>query len=147
MSGRALLAGLLAAQALACGSTQQRSGSATLRLPLINDPILNPVIAPDIGSIMINKVIFPGLVRPDEQLRPTPDLALSWSASDDGLEYTFALRPGVKWHDGEPFTAADVKFTFDQILDVNSGSRLRSDFASIGAVDVIDSLTVHFRLR
>ena len=145
--GRGLLVGVLAVTALACASTEQRSGSATLRLPLINDPILNPVIAPDIGSVMINKVIFPGLVRPDEQLRPTPDLALSWSASDDGLEYTFALRPGVTWHDGEPFTAADVKFTFDQILDVNSGSRLRSDFASIGGVDVIDSLTVRFRLR
>ncbi len=147
MSRRTILVGIFAVPALACASAEQRNGSATLRLPLINDPILNPVIAPDIGSIMINKVIFPGLVRPDEQLRPTPDLALKWWASHDGLEYTFALRPGVTWHDGAPFTAADVKFTFDQILDVNSGSRLRSDFASIAGVDVVDSLTVRFKLR
>jgi peptide/nickel transport system substrate-binding protein len=114
---------------------------------LINDPILNPVLAPDIGSILINKIVFPGLVRPDESLRPTPDLATSWTTSEDGLEYTFALRPGVRWHDGHHFGAHDVKFTFDQILDVNSGSRLRSDFAAVQAVDVIDSLTVRFRLR
>jgi peptide/nickel transport system substrate-binding protein len=117
------------------------------RIPLINDPILNPVLAPDIGSVLINKVIFPGLVRPNEQLEPTPDLAESWTHSDDGLTYTFALRPNVKWHDGQPFSARDVKFTFDQITDVNSGSRLRSDFAAVAGVDIVDSLTVRFRLR
>lgn len=154
--GRFLAAMVAAALAAGCsksgasegGETDAAgNGGATLRLPLINDPILNPVIAPDIGSIMINKVIFPGLVRPDEQLRPTPDLALSWTSADSGLTYTFALRPNVKWHDGVPFTARDVKFTFDQILDITSGSRQRSDFAAIARVDVIDSLTVRFRMR
>jgi peptide/nickel transport system substrate-binding protein len=115
-------------------------------VPLINDPILNPVIAPDLGSVMINKVIFPGLVRPDERLRPTPDLAESWSVSPDGTEYTFRLRPGVRWHDGASFTARDVKFTFDQIVDASSGSRQRSDFAALSRVEVIDSLTVRFTL-
>ncbi|MGQ0641897.1 MAG: ABC transporter substrate-binding protein [Gemmatimonadaceae bacterium] len=147
MNRRVVLAGCSALVALSCVSGEQPEHNATLRLPLINDPILNPVIAPDIGSIMINKVIFPGLVRPDEQLRPTPDLALSWTASEDGLQYTFALRPGVRWHDGQRFTANDVKFTFDQILDVNSGSQLRSDFAPVERVDVIDSLTLRFTLR
>ncbi|MGQ0647848.1 MAG: ABC transporter substrate-binding protein [Gemmatimonadaceae bacterium] len=132
-----------------CGSGGETAGAGggTLRIPLINDPILNPVIAPDIGSVMVNKVIFPGLVRPDEQLRPSPDLAASWSSSDDGRAWTFQLRPGVRWHDGVPFTASDVKFTFDQILDLSSGSRLRSDFAAIDGVDVVDSLTVRFRLK
>lgn len=138
---------VVGALALGCAGADPRERGTTLSLPLINDPILNPVIAPDIGSIMINKVIFPGLVRPDEQLRPTPDLALSWAASDDGLTYTFTLRPGVQWHDGQPFSAHDVKFTFDQILDVHSGSRQRSDFAAVAGVDVVDSLTVRFRLR
>ena len=139
----------IAAVAFAAGCAQSSADDqgAMLRLPLINDPILNPVIAPDIGSIMINKVIFPGLVRPDEQLRPTPDLALSWTATDSGLTYTFALRPNVKWHDGQPFSAHDVKFTFDQMLDSSSGSQQRSDFAAVAGVDVVDSLTVRFRLR
>lgn len=131
----------------AVGDTGAITSGGTLRIPLINDPILDPVIAPDIGSVMVNKVIFPGLVRPDEQLRPTPDLAVSWTQSDDGRSYTFALRPGVTWHDGAPFSAHDVKFTFDQIADVKSGSRLRSDFAAVAGVDVVDSLTVRFRLH
>ena len=97
--------------------------------------------------MLINKVIFSALVRPDGQLRPVPDLAASWTTSPDGLEYTFALRPGVRWHDGVPFSAADVKFTFDNITDASSGSRLRSDFAAVERVDVVDSLTVRFRLR
>lgn len=146
--GRGCLVLLVAA--LACGGAEQGAtgnGGGTLRIPLINDPILNPVIAPDIGSVLVNKVIFSGLVRPDEQFRPTPDLALSWASSDDGKEWTFQLRPGVTWHDGVAFTAEDVKFTFDQALDLSSGSRLRSDFAAVEEIVVVDSLTVRFRLK
>lgn len=131
---------------LAC-TNQTGSGPNALRIPLINDPILNPVLAPDIGSVLINKIIFSSLVRPDENLHPVPDLATSWATSTDGLEYTFTLKPGVKWHDGESFSAHDVKFTFDQIRDVKSGSRLGSDFAAVAGVDVLDSLTVRFRLK
>jgi peptide/nickel transport system substrate-binding protein len=139
--------------AAACGGGEPAARSAdtavvdggTLRIPLINDPIFDPVVAPDIGSILPNKLIFPGLVRPDEQLQPVPDLAASWVVSDDGLLFTFALKPGITWHDGAPFSAHDVKFTFDQILDLASGSRLRSDFAAIREVRVVDSLTVTFR--
>lgn len=137
---------LFAVLLIAC-TNETGSGPNALRIPLINDPILNPVLAPDIGSVLINKIIFSALVRPDENLRPVPDLAQSWATSEDGLEYTFNLKPGVKWHDGRPFTASDVKFTFDQIKDVKSGSRLGSDFAAVAGVDVIDSLTVRFRLR
>ncbi len=154
----ALVASVASVASTACGDHRARNSSQTanadsvaaggiLRIPLINDPILDPVIAPDLGSVIVNKVLFPGLVRPNEQLRPEPDLALSWEESPDGLTYTFALRPGVQWHDGKPFTARDVKFTFDQITDLRSGSRLRSDFAAIAGVDVVDSLTVRFRLR
>jgi peptide/nickel transport system substrate-binding protein len=45
-----------------------------------------------------------------------PDLATGWSWSEDGTELTFKLRQGVKWHDGEPFTAADIKCTYDLLL-------------------------------
>jgi peptide/nickel transport system substrate-binding protein len=145
---RQLLRALAALLLVACGGTGSHGTEETaLRIPLINDPIFNPVLAPDLGSVLINKILFPGLVRPDEQLRPTPDLALSWTHSGDGRTWTFALRAGVQWHDGVPFGAKDVKFTFDEIMDANSGSRLRSDFAAVERVEVVDSLTVRFHLR
>jgi peptide/nickel transport system substrate-binding protein len=138
-----LLAPILAA---ACTASSPATPD-TLRLALINDPILNPVLAPDLGSVMVNKVIFPGLVRPDERLRPEPDLAESWTASPDGKTWTFALRRGVKWHDGVPFSAGDVRFTFERILDPKSGSLLWSDFSVIDRIETPDSLTVRFVLK
>jgi peptide/nickel transport system substrate-binding protein len=137
---------LVMGSALAC-APGAGGDTTTLRIPIINDPIFNPVIAPDIGSVMVNKVIFAALVRPDTALQPVPDLATTWETAPDGLTWTFRLRPGVKWHDGVPFTARDVKFTFDQVLDLSSGTRLRSDFAAIAGVDIVDSLTVRFRMH
>ncbi|EMR73905.1 Dipeptide transport protein, partial [Thaumarchaeota archaeon SCGC AB-539-E09] len=49
-------------------------------------------------------------------LEPIPELAESWEISEDGLEYTFHLVEDAKWHDGVPFTSADVKYTFEEIL-------------------------------
>ena len=145
-SGHAARAALATLLALACGGAPHPT-SDTLHLALINDAILNPVLAPDLGSVLINKVIFPGLVRPDEQLRAQPDLAESWTMSPDGRTYTFKLRPGVRWHDGVPFSARDVRFTFEQVLNPKLGSLLWSDFSMIDRIETPDSLTVRFRLR
>lgn len=130
----------------ACGGGAPAT-THTLHLALINDPILNPVLSPDLGSVLVNKVIFPGLVRPDEQLRPAPDLATSWTISEDGKVYTFALRRGVKWHDGAPFTARDVEYTFEQIRDPRAGGFLWSDYTAIERVEAPDSFTVRFVLK
>src|SRR6266481_3642817 len=66
--------------------------------------------------------VFNNLVLYDQQIAQSsletvrPDLATSWSWSEDGKELTFPLRQGVKWHDGKPFTAADVKCTWDLLM-------------------------------
>ncbi len=146
LGGAFARAALAPALATACGGGAPPA-TDTLRIAIINDAILNPVLAPDVGSVMINKVIFPGLVRPDEQLRAQPDLAESWTTSTDARSYTFKLRPGVRWHDGVPFTARDVKFTFEQVLNPKLGSLLWSDFSMIEKIDLLDSLTVRFQLK
>ncbi|MBV9898436.1 MAG: ABC transporter substrate-binding protein [Chloroflexi bacterium] len=74
-------------------------------------------------------------------------MALSWQPDADGLGWTFNLRSDVKWHDGQPFTADDVKYTFDRILDPATNTRLRGDFSVISDVQVIDPATVHFSLK
>jgi len=53
----------------------------------------------------------------DEDYKPAPDLATEWEASDDGKVWTFTIREGATWHDGEPFTAGDIAFTYNYILD------------------------------
>src|SRR5262249_47062864 len=78
---------------------------------------LNPVIATDGQSYIAEWPIFDSLVELDEKLGVKPLLAESWDVSKDGLTYTFKLKKGVKWHDGKPFTAKDVAFTFYSVLD------------------------------
>lgn len=75
---------------------------------------------------------FNGLTRPGPEREPTPDLAESWTVSDDGTTYVFTLRQDVLWHDGEPFTAHDVKFTWEIIGHPdNAGSSQLFNFFSL----------------
>src|ERR1700719_1743090 len=73
------------------------------------------IVAPIMG-VFNNLVMFDPNVKQNSLQSIVPDLAESWSWSEDGTELTFKLRDGVKWHDGKPFTAADVKCTWDLLL-------------------------------
>ena len=70
--------------------------------------------------------VFDQLVHLDADAQVVPQLAERWDVSDDGRRYVFHLREGVTWHDGEPFTAADVAFTYTMLLDPRAGSRYQS---------------------
>ena len=67
--------------------------------------------------------------------------------SPDGKEYTFKLRDGVTFHNGDPLTAEDVKFSFDRLRAPNSGYSYGSQVETIDEVEVVDPLTVKFKLR
>src|SRR5262249_359188 len=81
------------------------------------------IVAPIMG-VFNNLVMFDPNVKQNSLNSIVPDLAESWSWSEDGTELTFKLRDGVKWHDGKPFTAADVKCTFD-LVQGKSKEKLR----------------------
>ena len=81
------------------------------------------IVAPIMG-VFNNLVVFDPNVKQNSLKSIVPDLAESWSWSEDGTELTFKLRDGVKWHDGKPFTAADVKCTFD-LVQGKSKEKLR----------------------
>jgi ABC-type transport system substrate-binding protein len=81
-----------------------------------------------------------GLLTYDFGLNPWPQLATSWSVSPDGLQYTFKLRPGVRWHDGQDFTAADVAFSIATLKEVHP--RGRSTIANVANISTQDALTV-----
>lgn len=126
--------------------TGQRGG--TVRFPVGSDPVPNPISAPGgLSSIFGNKLLFNGLIRYNSRtLNPEGDLAERWDFSADGKELTFKLRSGVKWHDGQPFTAEDVKFTFDTMLDTKVTARFRSNIRGIQEAQVVDPLTVKLKL-
>src|ERR1700722_19641888 len=90
--------------------------------------------------------VFNRLTKQDTKLQVQPDLAESWEASEDLKIWTFHLRPGVKFHNGKMFDAADVLFTFGRIQDKEVGSVLRVNFNIVTKIEAIDALTVRFTL-
>lgn len=108
---------------------------------------LNPAITTAGGTHFAAGSIYNGLVDLDKDFKPAPDLAESWTVSDDGKTYTFKLAKGVKWHDGVPFTSADVKFTFEQVL-LKFHARTKAGVEPVLAgIDIPDDLTVIFRFK
>ena len=94
----------------------------------------------------INVLLFDGLTDHDGDNQIIPRLAKSWEYDEENLTYTFHLEEGVKWHDGEPFTAEDVKFTFEAIMDPANESENAPDYEDIESIEVIDENTVAFHL-
>src|SRR5215472_9281200 len=97
------------------------------------------VMMPMMG-VFNNLVLFDQHVRQNSLQSIVSELATSWSWSEDGKELTFKLRDGVKWHDGQPFTAADVKCTFD-LLTNKAKEKLRLNFRETWWVNVAETTT------
>ena len=135
--------------------TPARAGSRVRGQRLVtataSDPkTFNPILVTDQTSNLALAEVFEGLVRMNPATTlPEPVLAERWEWSDDGKLCTFHLRPGVRWHDGAPFSADDVVFTFDAVFDdaVPNSARytLTVDGKRIG-VAALDENTVQFSL-
>ena len=128
---------------------------------------LNPIVATDGQSYIAEWPMFDSLVELDQSLNVRPLLAESWEVSRDGLTYTFKLKKGVRWHDGKPFTARDVAFTFYSVLDpkvttphrayfdalvgfpelTNKDNPKRPEELAQKPIEVLDDHTVRFHLR
>jgi peptide/nickel transport system substrate-binding protein len=150
MYGRVRLWSLAAAiAATACHGPQGSAGApATLVVALNGDPgALNPAVTTSGNTHPVTDQIFNGLVGLDQMLAPVPELAERWTIEDQGRVYRFDLRAGVRWHDGVPFTSADVKFTFENAL-LKYHSRTRAALQDlVERIDAPDDRTVVFRLR
>ena len=110
------------------------SGDYTTINPAIND------------SSEIDSLIFNGLVARDGDANIIPCLAESWEHDEATNMYTFKLRSDIKWHDGKPFTANDVKFTFDIIQNEDNMSARASGFEAIESVEVVSDTELVVKL-
>jgi ABC-type transport system substrate-binding protein len=106
---------------------------------------LDPRIGTDAPSERIDGLIYDSLTELDDHRVPHGDLAESWE-QPDRLTYVFHLRPGVKFHDGRALTSADVKYTFDSILDGSVATSKRGFVQQVKSIDAPDPATVIFRL-
>jgi peptide/nickel transport system substrate-binding protein len=119
----------------------------TLRIGLAEDPdILDPTMA----RTYVGRIVFASfcdkLFDIDEKINIVPQLALSHETSADGKEMTIKLRPGVKFHDGEPFDAEAAKFSLERHLSMQ-GSFRKPELAALDHVDVVDPLTIKLVLK
>ncbi len=119
----------------------------TLRIGLAEDPdILDPTMA----RTYVGRIVFASfcdkLFDIDEKLNIVPQLALSHEISDDGQEVTIKLRPGVKFHDGEPFDAEAAKFSLERHLNMQ-GSFRKPELATVDHVEAVDPLTIKLVLK
>jgi len=164
----AILLAVLSAALAVCGPADVLAAGKDFVIGLSGDATsLNPVIATDSMSYTVEWPVFDSLVELDQKLNVRPLLAESWETSKDGLTYTFKLKKGVRWHDGKPFTARDVAFTFYSVLDPKVTTPHRAYFdalvgfpeltakenpkrpeeLAVRPIEVVDDHTVRFRLR
>ena len=94
----------------------------------------------------INLLLFDGLTAHDGENQVVPSLAESWDFDPDACAYTFHLREGVRWHDGQPFIAEDVKFTIEAIMNPENESENAPDFEDVLEIAVPDDRTAVFYL-
>src|SRR5215471_9238618 len=130
--------------ALTCGLA---TAQTTLRIGLAEDP---DVLDPTLARTYVGRIVFASfcdkLFDIDQNLNVVPQLALSHSTSADGKTVTIKLRPGVKFHDGEPFNAEAAKFSIDRHTSI-TGSFRKPELAAVDHVDVVDPLTINVVLK
>ena len=140
----AALVGLAAVLGSAAGPAMAQT---TLRIGLAEDP---DVLDPSFGRTYVGRLVFASLCDKlfdiDDKLNVVPQLALSHETSPDGKTVTIKLRPGVKFHDGEPMDAEAVKYTLERHLTM-PGSFRRPEIGAIDKVEVVDPLTAKLNLK
>ncbi|ARQ08327.1 peptide ABC transporter substrate-binding protein [Rhizobium etli] len=141
--GAALSAGLMMT-----AMTPAEAAKTTLNLGMSVEPTgLDPTIAAPVAIGQVTwQNVFEGLVTIDQTGKVQPQLAKSWEISADGLTYTFKLRTGVKFHDGEAFDAPAAKFALDRARGANSVNPQKRFFASIASIETPDAETLVLHL-
>jgi len=123
-------------------STTPVTGDSLVEGTIGEASTLIPILATDASSHAVAGQVYNGLVKYDKNLNITGDLAQSYAISPDGLTITFHLRRGVKWHDGAPFTARDVLYTYRVTVDPKTPTAYAEDFKQVKNISAPDDFTV-----
>lgn len=126
----------------AARSATPATGDAIVEGTIGEASTLIPVLATDASSHAVAGQIYNGLVKYDKDLKIVGDLAKTFDVSKDGLTITFHLHRDVKWHDGAPFTARDVRYTYRVIIDPKTPTAYAEDFKQVKSLTTPDDHTV-----
>lgn len=138
---------LLLSAALLAVTSAPALAQSSIRIGLAEDPdVLDPTLARTYVGRIVFASICDKLFDIDDKLNPVPMLALSHQTAADGKAVTIKLRPGVKFHDGEPFDAEAAKYSLDRHRTMK-GSFRRSELSQVESVEVVDPLTVRLVLQ
>jgi peptide/nickel transport system substrate-binding protein len=132
----------IAADETPAASEKPVSGDTFVQASIGDITGLIPNITTDAASHEVGGLIYDGLVQTDKDLNYVPSIAESWQFSKDCLALTLKLRKDVKWHDGKPFTAEDVLFTYKAMMNPKTPTAYRDDFELVKDVQVPDPYTV-----
>src|SRR5499433_485420 len=147
----ALVVSLALAVTSVSAAETPRRGGILLAVIGADPPSLDPHQESTFATLQLVAPLYSTLLQTDPYDYPKiiGDAASDWKISSDGLTYTFKIRPGIKFHDGSPLTAADVKATYDKLLFPPKGTRSirQNSYAAVTSVEAPDTSTVVFKLK
>ena len=145
--GKQHLGALITAAMLGMSALAGSAEAAALRMAWAQDATgLDPHKQTAFSSLRLLELIYEPLVRLNADLEIVPGLAESWSFSEDGKTLTVGLDPKARFQNGAAVTSADVKASFERILDEKTGAANRANYLSISSIETPDAATVVFRL-
>jgi peptide/nickel transport system substrate-binding protein len=145
-----LLPGLVPQAADASGSSESADGDVTFTVALLNEvDSFNPFLGIEAESYEMWALTYDYMITYSmKDMSPEPGLATKWSTSDEGLTWTFDIRSGVTWSDGQDLTAADIAYTYNRVLSGSTeGASWASYLAGVDSVTAPDATTVVLKLR
>jgi len=144
---RKFIKGLAIATALTTAAMVLPAQAATLRMAWSQDATgLDPHKQTAFSSLRLLELIYEPLVRLDAELNVVPAIATTWEFAEDAKTLTFNLDPNAKFSNGAQVTSADVKASFERLLNEETAAAARSNFLSIASIDTPDDVTVVFNL-
>ncbi|MEZ4554868.1 MAG: ABC transporter substrate-binding protein [Caldilineaceae bacterium] len=129
---------------------EAQPGGVWTRASSADASILNPILYSDSSSFDVLSMIFPFLINTDAfsgEFVPEGSMSESWDVSEDGLTWTFHLRDGITWSDGDPVDAADFKFSYDAIASDLVETPRKSNVEQIESIEVLDPLTIQVTFK
>jgi peptide/nickel transport system substrate-binding protein len=140
--------GLLATVGIRPAFTQETpKRGGTVVYALTADPVhLNAALTNDLNAQQTSTQIFSQLLTVDKNGKVHGDLAESWSMAPDGMTYTFKIRKGVKWHDGHPLTADDVRWALTEIT-MKYNPNASTSFGAVASIEAPDETTLVFHMK